>query len=259
VTEQTATNVSLVARSPLPSQQVTVLRALQQLGQAVPTSRWCLIGGLMVEILLASRGEAMIRPTGDGDIVGDVVADRRVLRKLAGGLLEMNFEESPTGWDGDIGVRFRDRSSGIFIDVLTPANSSRLKNVTPTQPNKRSLEAPGTDFSLLTATDFSVIYADNEPPLDIRVPSVLGALYAKASAWHEIKNALDPNKHLQDAAALLTVARLPEFSEVSNAVRKRLTWLYTELANENSIGWEYVAVQPRSDALARLSMALGVR
>ena len=200
----------------------------------------------------------MIRPTGDGDIVGDVVADRRVLRKLASGLLEMDFEESPTGWDGDIGVRFRDRSSGVFIDVLTPARSSRLKNVVPTQPNRRSLEAPGTDFALLTATDFSVTYADGEPPLRIRVPSVLGALYAKASAWHEIKNALDPHKHLQDAAALLTVSRLSEFGDVSNAVRKRLNWLYAELAEENSIGWEYVAAQPRNDAIARLSTALGI-
>jgi hypothetical protein len=258
VTEQAATNVSLVAGSPLPSQQMIVLRALKQLGQLVPTSRWCLIGGLMVEILLASRGAAMIRATGDGDIVGDVVADRRVLRKLASGLLEMNFEESPTGWDGDIGVRFRDKSSAAFIDVLTPANSSRLKNVVPTQPNRRSLEAPGTDFALLTATDFLVTYADAEPPLRIRVPSVVGGLYAKASACHEIRNAADPHKHLQDAAALLTVSRLPEFSGVSKAVRKRLNWLYAELADENSIGWEYVAVQPRNDAIARLRAALGV-
>jgi hypothetical protein len=117
-----------------------------------------------------------------------------------------------------------------------------------------------------TATNLSLVARSPLPSQQVivlralqRVPSVLGALYAKASAWHEIKNALDPNKHLQDAAALLAVARLPEFSEVSNAVRKRLTWLYTELANENSVGWEYVAVQPRSDALARLSMALGVR
>lgn len=90
------------------------------------------------------------------------------------------------------------------------------------------------------------------------MPSVLGALYAKASAWHEIKNALDPHKHLQDAAALLTVSRLPEFGDVSNAVRKRLNWLYAELAEENSIGWEYVAAQPRNDAIARLSTALGI-
>jgi hypothetical protein len=34
----------------------------------------------MVEILLVSRGVTMLRPTDDGDIVGDVVADRSVLR-----------------------------------------------------------------------------------------------------------------------------------------------------------------------------------
>lgn len=92
----------------------------------------------------------------------------------------------------------------------------------------------------------------------IRIPSVLGALYAKASAWHMIKNARDPNKHLQDAAALLTIARLPELHSGSNAVRRRLVWLHGELTDPNSIGWQYVTAQPRTDAIVRLSTALEI-
>lgn len=256
MTDASATTVSLIGDGPLPAKQVVVMRSLQRLGLIVPTSQWCLIGGLMVEILLISRGGMMLRPTDDADIIGDVVADRAVLRKLAHGLLDMKFEESPTGWAGDIGVRFQEPASGVFIDVLTPANSSRLRNVIPTRPNKRMLEAPGTDMALQTATEFSIVYAADEPPLTIRVPSVLGALYAKASAWHVIKNARDPNKHLQDAAALLTVARLPELDSVPNAVRRRLVRLHGELTDPNSIGWQYVTAQPRADAIVRLSTAL---
>ncbi len=256
MTDAHAATVNLTANGPLLAKQVFVLRSLQRLGQIVPASQWCLIGGLMVEILLTSRDGMMLRPTDDADIIGDVVADQAVLRKLAHGLLDMEFEESPTGWAGDIGVRFQEPESGVFIDILTPANSSRLRNVIPTRPNKRMLEAPGTDLALQTATEFSVFYEADERPLTIRIPSVLGALYAKASAWHMIKNARDPHKHLQDAAALLTVARLPELCGVPKAVRKRLVWLHGELADPNSIGWQYVAAQSRIDAIVRLSTAL---
>ena len=88
------------------------------------------------------------------------------------------------------------------------------------------------------------------------MPSVLGAIYAKATAWHVIDNAHDSQKHLQDAAALLTVARLAELRDVSKHVRKRLVWLHDELVNTNSVGWQFVTAQPRADAIARLSTAL---
>ena len=248
--------VNLIGNGPLPAKQVVVLRSLRGLGQIVATTQWCLIGGLMVEILLISRGVQMLRPTDDGDIIGDVVADRSVLRKLGRALIDMGFEELPAGRAGNIGVRFREPTSGAFIDVLAPDTSLRLRRVVPTQSDKRALEAPGTDVAIETATEVSVAYAVDEPPLTIRVPSLLGAIYAKATAWHVITNARDSQKHLQDAAALLTVARLAELRDLPKSVRKRLVWLHGELVDTNSVGWQYVTAQPRADAIARLSTAL---
>lgn len=97
MTDANAATVNLTGAGPLPAKQVVVMHSLQRLGQIVPTSQWCLIGGFMVEILLISRGGMMLRPTDDADIIGDVVADRAVLRKLAHGILDMKFEESPNG------------------------------------------------------------------------------------------------------------------------------------------------------------------
>ena len=248
--------VNLVGDGPLPAKQVVVLRSMSKLGQIVATDQWCLIGGLMVEILLMSRGGSMLRPTDDGDIIGDVVADRAVLRKLARGLLELGFEELPAGPGGNIGVRFREPASGAFIDILAPEASLRFRRVVPTQEDKRTLEAPGTDVAIETASEVAVIYASDEPPLTIRLPSMVGAIYAKATAWHVINNPRDAQKHLQDAAALLTAARLAELRDVSKPIRKRLMWLYGELMNPNSVGWEYVSAQPRDDAIARLATAL---
>jgi hypothetical protein len=256
MTDRRPPTVNLIDNGPLPAKQVVVLRSLRDLGQIVATTQWCLIGGLMVEILLISRGVQMLRPTDDGDIIGDVVADRSVLRKLGRGLLDMGFVELPAGRAGTIGVRFREPTSGAFIDILAPEASLRLRKVVPTQTDKRALEAPGTDVAIETATEVSVTYAADEPPLTIRVPSVLGAIYAKATAWHVINNAHESQKHLQDAAALLTVARLKELRDVPKPVRKRLMWLHDELINTNSVGWQYVSAQPRADAIARLSTAL---
>ena len=256
MTDLRAPSVTLIGNGPLPAKQVAVLRSLRSLGQIVATTQWCLIGGLMVEILLISRGVLMLRPTDDGDIIGDVVADRSVLRKLGRALIDMGFEELPAGRAGEIGVRFQEPTSGAFIDILAPEASLRLRRVVSTQSDKRALEAPGTDVAIETATEVSVIYAVDEPPLTIRVPSMLGALYAKATAWHVITNARESQKHLQDAAALLTVARLAELRDVPKPVRKRLVWLHGELVNPNSVGWQYVTAQPRAAAIARLSTAL---
>ncbi|MGZ4740913.1 MAG: hypothetical protein ACXVLM_16880 [Ilumatobacteraceae bacterium] len=258
MTDLQTPTVNLIGNGPLPARQVVVLRSLSGLGRIVATNQWCLIGGLMVEILLTSRGGLMLRPTDDGDIIGDVVGDRSVLRKLARGLIDMGFEELPAGRAGMIGVRFREPASGAFIDILAPEASLRLRKVVPTQSDKRALEAPGTDVAIETATEVSVTYAVDEPPLTIRVPSVLGAIYAKATAWHVINNARESQKHLQDAAALLTIARLAELRDAPKPIRKRLVWLHGELVNTNSVGWQYVTAQPRADAIARLSTALHI-
>ena len=159
MTDLRTPTVNLIGNGPLPAKQVVVLRSLRCLGQIVATRQWCLIGGLMVEILLISRGASMLRPTDDGDIIGDVVADRSVLRKLGRGLIDMGFEELPAGRAGNIGVRFREPTSGAFIDILAPEASLRLRRVVPTQSDKRALEAPGTDVAIETATEVSVTYA----------------------------------------------------------------------------------------------------
>jgi len=248
--------VDLTANGPLADQHALVLGALADLGAKVPAAQWCLIGGLMVELLVTSRGGAMLRPTDDGDIVGDVVADRGALRKLANALVDLGFESLPGGWDGEVGVRFRHRDSGVFIDILTPANTARLRDVLPARPNASSLEAPGTDFAMATASLWEVTYLSGAAPLKVRVPSIAGGIYAKASAWKRIRNSDLPHKHLQDAAALLTVATLPELVNVSKAFAKRLGWLQDALLDPLSPGWEYVSSLARSDAAARLDAAV---
>jgi len=179
-----------------------------------------------------------------------------VQAELAHALMDIGFTESLTGWDAEIGVRFRHRTDDVYIDVLRPANSNRLRGVVPPRPNKATLEAPGSDFALATATEVELTYVADSPPLSVRVPSVLGALHAKGSAWRRIRPTNAPHKHLQDAAALLAVSTVQELLGAPAQVRKRLLWLREELWDPNSVGWQYVPASPRRDAIQRLATVL---
>ena len=236
------------------SMQATIYRALGQLGVGLSPEHWCLIGGLMVEVVLASRGVAMTRPTNDGDVIGDVVGNRYALRSLGRALEELGFHHHPSGWKGDPTVRFRN-PSGAVIDVLRPANTSKQRNVVGIVGRETTLEAPGTDFALTTATLLNVIYSPSDPPTTMRVPSLLGAMYAKASAAKTLQPKDRPLKHLHDAAQLLAAARQDELEDQSKAVAKRLIWLQQHLADTEASGWDYVALDRRNDAVRRLNAA----
>jgi hypothetical protein len=47
----------------LPASSRRVFEALGDLAADVPIDRWCLIGGLMVDVVLRSRGGTPLRPT----------------------------------------------------------------------------------------------------------------------------------------------------------------------------------------------------
>jgi hypothetical protein len=231
-----------------------VYRALGRLSEMVPPQQWCLIGGLMVEVVLAGRGAEMARPTYDGDVIGDVVGHPFALRSLAHALEDQGFVREPTGWDGDFSVRFKS-ASGALIDVLRPSNTSKLRHVLGVTSGRRTLEASGTDFALSTATLITVVYSPDDPPATLRVPSLIGAIYAKASAAQILGSKDRPLKHLHDVAQLLAVARQNELENHPKAVAKRLRWLQQTIGDTNSPGWDHVVPDRRGDAARRLIAA----
>lgn len=126
-----------------------MFRGLANLSRTVPIEKWCLIGGLMVDVLLRQRGRTHLRPTEDGDVVGDVVADRRILRTISLALRDQGFEIEETGLRFDFGVRHR-KEEGVYIDLLAPANSARLKSIWQPKAGLKTLAAPGSDSAMAT-------------------------------------------------------------------------------------------------------------
>jgi hypothetical protein len=154
--------------------QLEVCRTLRAVSERVAIEQWCVIGGMMTEFVLAERGAAPVRATTDGDIVGDVFGNPKVLRSLAQALESIGFELLTSGWEGDIGTRFQNLDSRTFVDLLAPDNSARRRNIT-TAPGLRALEAPGTDVAFSTATPMTIEFAEEER-VTLLVPSLAGAL-----------------------------------------------------------------------------------
>ncbi|MEZ5282119.1 MAG: hypothetical protein R2770_16790 [Acidimicrobiales bacterium] len=242
----------------LPATSRRVFEALGDLAAEVPIDRWCLIGGLMVEVVLRSRGGTPLRPTDDGDVVGDVHADREILARISEALRRASFELVETGMEGEFGVRHR-RYDGTTIDLLAPEN--RTRNVEPPRPGLELLAAPGAEQALLTATPIRIDLA-GERGVVLRVPSLAGALFAKTTAWKELVASPDRSKHLNDAAMLLAAASLDDLAVADNgpippkALRRRWRWLQEALSDHRAAGWGDVPMEDRAPALQRLAIVL---
>jgi hypothetical protein len=233
--------------------QVEVCRVLALLTERVPIAQWCVIGGMMTEFVLADRGAAPVRATTDGDLVGDVFTHRRVLRALAHALTDLGFEPVASGWDAEIGTRFRHRESRTFVDLLAPDHSARRRDIT-TAPGRRTLEAPGTDVAFVTASPMTIRFTDTEK-VTVMVPNLSGAIYAKLSAFQRMSEHDNRYKHLSDAVQLLAASTDEDFANRSAAMTKRLRSLEIEL-QEGGRGWDHVTGPQRLIVSERLRRAL---
>jgi hypothetical protein len=230
--------------------QVEVCRAFAEIGRVVAIDHWCVVGGMMTEFLLLERGRTTLRPTTDGDIVGNVIGNQRVLRALARALQNLGFEPVASGWDSEFGTRFRHSENGVYIDVLAPANSSRRRDIS-TVNGRKTLEAPGTDVAFSTANPMTIRFSPDDEPLVASVPSLAGAIYAKASAYERLSEHDNRVKHLQDAAQLLAVARTADFVAPNKATLRRLRWLHQALDTDER-AWHGIERVDRLDVQTRL-------
>ena len=241
------------AQGDLPANSRRVFDTLGDLATDVPIDGWCLIGGLMVEVVLRSRGRQPLRPTDDGDVVGDVRVDRDILATISSALLRASFELVETGMDGEFGVRHR-RDDGTTIDLLAPEN--RTRDVEPPRPGLKLLAAPGAEQALLTAAPVRIDLV-GEREIVLRVPSLAGALFAKTTAWKVLVATPDRIKHLTDAAQLLAAATLDDLAIDADgpippkALRRRWRWLQGALSDRRAAGWGDIAAGDREPAIQR--------
>lgn len=215
----------------LTRQGTAAWEAVDELAAKSDIDHWALLGGMMVMIQSARFGLAPSRVTDDADVVVDIrTHGRRALLDLAQTLVTMGFDvhTSPEGITRYVRGDAR-------IDLLAPERTGSLP--VETSPPGRAVSAPGATQALARTEQLEIQWSP-ERVTSIRVPTVLGALIAKAAATNEIPSLArhERHKHLSDMVQLLEVAATHldidlMTTQLSKKDRARLRSATAKLAN----------------------------
>ena len=215
--------------------------ALRELANVVTIERWAVVGGQMVAIHAARFGVTPARPTTDGDIVVDVRAyGRKAMRQIADALLKLDFviEMSPEGV-----TRFvRDTAK---IDLLAPEG---MGADVVTSPPGHAVQAPGATQALERSETVTVRVDDAE--FEVRSPSLIGAIVAKAAATAIPGTRDDRLRHQQDLAFLLSLASRTSVRPLTDSLTaKDRSRLRAALANwiDDDLHQAWLAVENHND------------
>lgn len=209
---------------------------------------WTLIGGQLVHLHCAERGEFPVRPTNDADTVIDVRADPEMLHTFTKTLTDIGFESAGISVEGRQHRWVRSKAS---IDVLLPdgvgERASERQGVTgsPTLPT-----AVGTQA--LQRSEVVAVTVDSREGFVWR-PNLVGALVVKAAAHG---NAGDPGvaRHRRDFAVLAGLITTADFADedLTKKDRQRLRLIVTAIKNDRELLLEI----PRATAaIERLKVA----
>ena len=215
--------------------------ALRELANVVTIERWAVVGGQMVAIHAARFGVTPARPTTDGDIVVDVRAyGRKAMRQIADALLKLDFviEMSPEGV-----TRFvRDTAK---IDLLAPEG---MGADVVTSPPGHAVQAPGATQALERSETVTVRVDDAE--FEVRSPSLIGAIVAKAAATAIPGTRDERLRHQQDLAFLLSLASRTSVRPLTDSLTaKDRSRLRAALANwiDDDLHQAWLAVENHND------------
>lgn len=159
-------------------------------------SGWTLIGGQLVHLHCAERGQFPVRPTNDVDTVLDVRADPRILRTFTEALTALGFESA--GISGE-GRQHRWRRGMASIDVLIPEGIGERASLREGVTGSPTLSAEGGTQALARSEVVPVTVDAREG--FVRRPNLVGALVVKAAA-HANANDTDPRRHRRDFVVL---------------------------------------------------------
>lgn len=205
--------------------QYPIYERVATIARHVSPSAWCVIGGLMTELVLAEAQAESPRTTTDGDLLGHLAVDPAVMDKIESVLID-TLKMKPKPSSEGIVCRYCDSDDeSLFIDVLVP---SRTRSAVT---KFKRLAAPGTgDAQFLNTLSLrTVTFSDQHEQFIAQYPSLAGAFYAKATAWRDIDPPpsaapIEKEKHLIDAIAIAASATVDQLSaDTSRGFTKRLT------------------------------------
>lgn len=187
-----------VVMPPMSDAQAASWHGLMALHDKVPAG-WTLVGGQMVHLHCAERGQTPDRPTTDIDAVVDVRASPDMFRKFTSALLDLGFKPHTSGE----GLQHRWCRGLAQIDVLMPDGVGQRAAARPGAGGAPTLPTPGGSQALIRTEPVRV---DVAGPFEGRTgmvlrPNLVGALVMKAAA-HGAPGDAAPGRHRRDFVVL---------------------------------------------------------
>jgi hypothetical protein len=210
---------------------------------------WTLIGGQLVHLHCAERGQVPVRPTHDADTVVDVRADPAILHTFTSVLTDLGFRSAGITAEGHQHrwVRGDDASIDVLLPEGVGVRASERRGVT----GSPTLATEGGTQALQRSETVPVTVAGRDG--FVLRPNLVGALVAKAAA-HTNPGDRDTRRHRRDFVALAGLIAASDFvgEELNNTDRRRLRTIIAAIAADRELLLE---MPDATDAIVRLKVA----
>lgn len=209
---------------------------------------WTLIGGQLVHLHCAERGQFPERPTNDADTVLDVRADPKILHTFTKTLTDLGFTSAGISAEGRQHRWVRDQAC---IDVLLPEGAGERASGRHGVTGSPTLPTQGGTQALARSVVVAVTVDGREG--HVRRPTLVGALVVKAAAHTNVGDQ-DPRRHRRDFLVLAGLITASDFAgeQLMKKDRQRLQGIVVAIEADRELLLE---VPRAADTIARLRVA----
>jgi hypothetical protein len=212
---------------------------------------WTLIGGQLVHLHCAERGEFPVRPTNDADTVIDVRADPTMLATFTQTLTDLGFSSAGISAEG---LQHRWTRGDASIDVLLPDGIGQRASLRQGATGSPTLPTAGGTQALRRSETIAVTVEGREG--SVRRPNLVGAVVAKAAAH---TNPGDPGRgrHRRDFVILAGLLTARDFRDetLTKKDRQRLRVMLVSVLEDRALLLE---IPNAATSLDRLATAAGL-
>ena len=236
----------MIILPPMPPEQTAAWHAVLDIHDRLDDG-WALIGGQLVHLHCAERGQSETRPTNDADTVIDVRAQPNMLHRFTATLVDLGFEAHGISAEG---LQHRWVRGPASIDVLLPEGAGERANARLGITGSPTLPAEGGTQALRGTVTVAVTVEGRRG--FVRRPNLVGALVTKAAAHGRTGG--DRRRHRYDLVILAGLVTATDFAAetLSRSDRRHLRSIVAAVERDREL---LVQMPEALRAIERLGLA----